>query len=240
MKSTELMFDSNGISSYEAMLDSVLYARDRFLKPGGLMVPSQCSILFAAISDPTFISSSLAFWDDVYGFKMSSMKSDIGKEAEILVVRPETVVSSVTSLKDVFMQKDKSVKDADFKSDFSIQVEKEGETTIHGFLGWFDTFFTKDGRDIPSLSLQSPSSSSSKDLEKGEIAFTTGPSGTPTHWKQTFFLLNEYIPNVPKGTTIKGSFTCRKSKGNSRELEVEIVFKVGDEKRERIQAWVIA
>lgn len=199
------------------------------------MVPSQCSILFAAISDSSFLSSSVDFWDSVYGFKMSAMKSDIGKEAEILVFQPESIVSSVTSLKDVYMHKDRSVQDADFKTDFSVTVQKDG-VDIHGFLGWFDTFFTKDGRDIPSLALQSPSSP----LEKGEIAFTTGPAGTPTHWKQTFFLLNEYIKDVKKGTEIRGTFTCRKNRENSRELEVEIVFKVGDEKRERIQAWVIA
>ena len=33
------------------------------------------------------------FWDDVYGFKMSCMKSDVIKEASVGLVKPETVVT---------------------------------------------------------------------------------------------------------------------------------------------------
>lgn len=28
-------------------------------------------------------------------------------------------------------------------------------------------------------------------MAEGEVFFTTGPRGTPTHWKQTVFLLKE-------------------------------------------------
>lgn len=49
----------------------------------------------------------------------------------------------------------------------------------------------------------------------------------PTHWKQTVFLLREPI-RVRKGTTVSGTFHCKKSKDNSRELDVEIHYMVND------------
>jgi hypothetical protein len=52
---------------YESMLDSVLHARDRFLKPGGLMAPSQCSILLAGGDDAAFMRDRIDYWRDVYG-----------------------------------------------------------------------------------------------------------------------------------------------------------------------------
>jgi protein arginine N-methyltransferase 3 len=84
---------------YEAMLDSVLVARDLYLKPGGLLVPSQCSILIAGIQDDEYLKDSINFWDDVYGLKMSAMKDDLGKEAEIRVADGNKIISTVASIK---------------------------------------------------------------------------------------------------------------------------------------------
>ena len=39
---------------YESMLDTVLYARDRWLKPGGVMLPDQASIWLTAIEDAEY------------------------------------------------------------------------------------------------------------------------------------------------------------------------------------------
>ena len=36
---------------FEGMLDSVLYARDKFLKPDGYMFPDRCTISILAVSD---------------------------------------------------------------------------------------------------------------------------------------------------------------------------------------------
>ena len=36
---------------YESMLDTVLYARDRYLAPGGLIFPDKATIFMAAIED---------------------------------------------------------------------------------------------------------------------------------------------------------------------------------------------
>ena len=57
---------------YEAMLPSVLWARDRYLRPDGLMVPSHASLWLAPVSDPDYVADHVAFWRDVYGFDMKA------------------------------------------------------------------------------------------------------------------------------------------------------------------------
>lgn len=39
---------------YESMLDSVLYARDRYLVPGGLMFPDEATMYLAGIEDQDY------------------------------------------------------------------------------------------------------------------------------------------------------------------------------------------
>ena len=50
---------------YESMLDSVLVARDRFLRPGGVMAPSQSQIMFGLCDAAEIWKERIGFWDDV-------------------------------------------------------------------------------------------------------------------------------------------------------------------------------
>lgn len=82
-------------------------------------------------------------------------------------------------------------------------------------------------------------------------SFTTGPESLPTHWKQTLFLLKEPIVvsegtlfqislmmlicgliNFSLGTEVSGTFHCRKSEDNSRELDVEIHYVIREQDEE--------
>jgi protein arginine N-methyltransferase 3 len=59
---------------YESMLDSVLHARDRFLKPGGVMAPSQCKMMFGLCDGTEIYKDRIGFWEDVYGTKIKHMR----------------------------------------------------------------------------------------------------------------------------------------------------------------------
>jgi protein arginine N-methyltransferase 3 len=53
---------------YESMLDSVLRARDRFLRPqGGVMAPSQCRMMLGLCEGSAIYKERIGFWNDVYG-----------------------------------------------------------------------------------------------------------------------------------------------------------------------------
>ncbi|KAB1212464.1 putative protein arginine N-methyltransferase 6 [Morella rubra] len=58
---------------YESMLGSVITARDRWLKPGGLILPSNATLYMAPITHSDRYSESIDFWRNVYGIDMSAM-----------------------------------------------------------------------------------------------------------------------------------------------------------------------
>lgn len=64
---------------FETMLDSVLAARDKFLKPGGAVLPDTATILVAGASAAAL---GLDFWDDVYGFSMLPVHRDLESSGE--------------------------------------------------------------------------------------------------------------------------------------------------------------
>lgn len=58
------------------MLDSVLIARDAFLRPGGAILPDVANIYIALGS---YASEGLEFWDDIYGLSMTPIAQTIRK-----------------------------------------------------------------------------------------------------------------------------------------------------------------
>ncbi|CAG8834665.1 9418_t:CDS:2, partial [Cetraspora pellucida] len=50
----------------KGMLDSLIVARDRLLAPDGIIAPSHCRLLFAAIEDDELFNDTFNFWNDVY------------------------------------------------------------------------------------------------------------------------------------------------------------------------------
>ena len=51
---------------FESMLDSVLHARDRWLRPGGAVLPDLANLYVAAAGEG---ATGMDFWKDVYGFR---------------------------------------------------------------------------------------------------------------------------------------------------------------------------
>ena len=65
---------------YEGMLDTVLRARDKYLVPGGKMLPDVAKIYIAAIEDSQYKKDKIGFWQDVYGVNMSCLQAAALKE----------------------------------------------------------------------------------------------------------------------------------------------------------------
>lgn len=57
---------------YESMLDSVLIARDRFLRPGGILAPSQCRMMLGLCEGADIYKDRVGMWDDIYGKRQRS------------------------------------------------------------------------------------------------------------------------------------------------------------------------
>lgn len=76
---------------YESMLDTVLFARDKWLKPDGIMFPDRCTLYITAIEDRQYKDEKINWWDDVYGFNMSSIRKVAITEPLVDVVDPKQV-----------------------------------------------------------------------------------------------------------------------------------------------------
>lgn len=71
------MVFNNVISRYclffESMLETILFARDKWLKPNGLIFPDYAALYILGIEDHIYKSDKVHWWDNVYGFNMSIM-----------------------------------------------------------------------------------------------------------------------------------------------------------------------
>lgn len=61
---------------HESMLDSVLFARDRFLKKSGLLFPDKCQLFAAPCTLLREWNEQIGFWkENHYGFKFDAFHS---------------------------------------------------------------------------------------------------------------------------------------------------------------------
>jgi hypothetical protein len=62
---------------------SVCSARDRFMRPGGLMVPSQTRIMLAGMTGERMYDEAFGFWDEVYGKSLVCVYTEV-RSAELM------------------------------------------------------------------------------------------------------------------------------------------------------------
>merc|ERR1719452_339209 len=106
---------------YESMLDSVLYARDKWLAPNGLMFPDRATLFVTAIEDRQYKDDKIHWWDNVYGFDMSCIRNVAVHEPLVDVVESKQVVATNCLVKEVDLY---TVQKADlaFTSPFHLQT----------------------------------------------------------------------------------------------------------------------
>merc|ERR1712002_1253680 len=154
---------------YESMLDTVLYARDKWLKPDGLLFPDKASLFMTAIEDRDYKDDKINWWDSVYGFNMSAIKDVALSEPLVDVVDKNQVVTDSCMMKEIDLKTVK-VEDLNFNVPFNINARRNDY--IHAFVVFFTVEFSPCHK---------------------RTGFSTGPESRYTHWKQTVFYLNDTI-----------------------------------------------
>ncbi|GME71967.1 unnamed protein product [[Candida] boidinii] len=184
---------------YESMLDTVLVARDRYLKKGGLILPDKASIHVALLEDGAYKDEKIYHWEDVYGFDYSPFIDIAMVEPLVDMVDHKAIVSTSYKLIE-FDLNTVTIEQLAFHRDFKLTATRDD--LAHALVAWFDIEFPTD-----------------KNGQK--VVFSTGPRATYTHWKQTVFYLNQVL-ELKKGEAIDGSLACRPNVKNNRELDIEI------------------
>lgn len=226
---------------YEAMLPSVLFARDRYLKPEtGLLIPSHATIFVAPTSDPEYVGESVTFWRDVYGFDMKPMLEGLVHDVRVQYLPGESVCGSATTYAlDLYHTK---VEDLSFRIPWASTIARDIEDGgVDGFVIWFDNYFATTRQQGVEL-IDAPAAEWEKKRADGSIAFTTSPRDTDTHWKQGFLMIEDKTGNGAKtykaGDQIQGHLSFGIADVNARGLDIKVEWD-GLPNAEKTQTWAL-
>jgi protein arginine N-methyltransferase 1 len=228
----------------ESMLDSLLRARSKFLKPAtGLMFPSHCTMYVAPVEDEderrsgcNDYAASMSDWADfqettkqVYGVNMEILQKDFNREqreyylwssrwrelpAEAVLAEPKAVKHLDMMNCTLADSKGLEADDPMHTFDFSIDGTKE-HGPISAFAGWFTADF-KSRTDEAGASAPKLSNPS---------FLSTGPENGYTHWGQQVFYLQSGIPLLQGETTqLVGSVEMVRTKENARLYNTKIKY----------------
>ncbi|CAM9001039.1 unnamed protein product [Rhodiola kirilowii] len=210
----------------ESMFDSVICARDRWLKPNGVMYPSHARMWMAPIvsglTDQKFdeYDGSMEDWhyfaDEMkndYGVNMNVLTNSYSEEQKKYFLQttlwsnlqPNQVIGTPAIVKEIDCSTATVNEILEVRSKFSFKITEE-EARLSALGGWFDVHF-RGSKENPA---------------QEDIELTTAPSvDQGTHWGQQVFVLHPAV-NVSLGDELSVSFTMIRSKENHRLMEVEL------------------
>lgn len=189
---------------YESMLNTVIFARDRWLAPNGILMPDKAKLYITAIEDRQYKDDKINWWDNVYGFNMSSIRKVAITEPLVDSVDHNQVVTNNCLIKDIDLYST-TIEDLAFKSNFTLTTNRDDY--VHAFVCYFTVEFSKCHK---------------------RVGFSTSPDSHYTHWKQTVFYLQEAL-TVKKGEHISGYLDCKPNERNNRDLDFVIGVKFNGE-----------
>lgn len=229
----------------ESMLDSLIRARDKFMKPKtGLMFPSHTTMYMAPIKDEDErkisnheYGGAMTEWSEfvdstksVYGVDMSILAKDYEREQKeyyLLSSRwaelpPDSVLATPSMVKQLDMctctladSKGLFSGDPSTEFDFDVVSDNKGELSISGFAGWFTADFKS----------RTDEGGKEAPLLSNPAFLSTGPENGYTHWGQQVFHLLSSIPVLQGETTrLQGSLEMTRSKENARLYNCRIRY----------------
>jgi type I protein arginine methyltransferase len=228
----------------ESMLDSLIRARDRFLKPStGLMFPSHATMYIAPVQDEeerrascNEYAAAMSDWTDfqqttkqVYGVNMEVLQPDFDREQKDYYLwssrwrelPDEAVLAEPRSIKHLDMMEctiddSKGIKSGDPMSSFEFDVNgSKVQGPISAIAGWFTADF-KSRTDEAGVNAP-------KILHPSFLS--TGPENGYTHWGQQVFYFSSGIPLLHGETSkITGTLEMMRTKDNARLYNCRIEY----------------
>ncbi|EOX99040.1 hypothetical protein QUC31_014839 [Theobroma cacao] len=225
---------------YESMLGSVITARDRWLKRGGLILPSIATLYMVPITHPDRYNDSIEFWRNVYGIDMSAMlqlaKQCAFEEPCVETITGENVLTwpHVVKHVDCYTVQLHELESVSTRYKFESMMR----APLHGFAFWFDVEFSElenspTNNHAPSSLFGSLNNSPVDGSQKKKRAnpnevlrLSTAPEDPPTHWQQTMIYFYDPI-EVEQDQIIEGSLTLSQSKENRRFMNIHLEYSSG-------------
>lgn len=192
---------------HEGMLDSVLSARDRFLKPEGLLFPDRAMIYCA----PCKLSSHFEYWDNVSGVKLTKFSEHLRKQKsnipEIAELPKNSFLADPSAIAFIDLN-DVTSEELD-KFEFNEVLVSNENGNFQGVCIFFEVFF--------------PSNNAS------DVVLSTNPDAPSTHWKQTIVPLPSTISITEIGTPIAFKMQLVRHPENRRHYNILLELLDADE-----------
>lgn len=194
---------------HEGMLDSVLFARDNFLKEGGLMFPSECSIYVAPCSIPLRFEN----WESVDGVRLTAFARYLRKQTatkpQIMTIHPDNLLHEGLL---VHWMNLKEVDSAELEELVFEEVLTTEVSGVHqGFCIWFDCTF--------------PSSSGSDSDIENRIVLSTSPHAQKTHWEQCVLVLpDDHCEFLEEKSPIAFRLSMIRRSDDRRKYNLELIL----------------
>lgn len=184
---------------YEARLADVLSARDRWLKPGGLLFPDRAKLHMALLEDSAYVQGHFEFYNKVWGFDFSAMKVAAHSEPVVALWAASQLLTPPICVLNLDLYTCSAADCFNMASPFQLTSKREGN--VHALLFWFEIRFD---------SCHKP------------VFFTTGPESSPTCWKQTAFFISGPALKVKAKDRVSGMLAIRKPDETKRSLDIKV------------------
>jgi protein arginine N-methyltransferase 1 len=147
----------------ENTLEFTIDARDRFLKPGGILIPQGLRLHLAPVESKR-IYDKIDFWREIQGIDFTPAREVFGRKIMVESILPRQMLAEPALFQEIDLHKTTSP-----ASEGKVLFRMERNGTIHGVGGWFELDLT------------------------GDIRISTAPGQADTHWQQAFFPFLEPI-----------------------------------------------
>jgi len=194
---------------HEGMLGAVLHARDKWLKPGGLLYPSHAYLYLCPVSMECYCKENFGYWENIYGFDFSAV-IPLAREASlskpvITLLKNDQLLSQPQLLLDIDCYTVKPEQLQRIEKLFTFKTTKFNGT-VHGMCIWFDVIFKGSDKTV---------------------VLSTAPGSPETHWKQTvLFLSKELIFDITSiDQSIESKITLFSDGQNPRHYNITLEVK---------------
>jgi len=221
---------------YESMLDCVLVARDRWLKPGGAVFPSHAEIRIAPVSMPNIgeekhrqFEECRAEWHAFeertltrYGVTMQSLATPYLKECYKYYMQTANEWNQIHGNQlaadgvKIFEVDCNTCTLDDIKgvdSTFEIPLHFGGR--LHAIVGWFEVHF-RGSADMPCTE---------------QVTLSTAPAQGYTHWGHTVMPINPGV-DFFQGDELQGSIVVSRKPDAPRRLDIQLKHRICHNDRE--------
>lgn len=192
---------------HESMLDSVIFARDKWLAPGGLLLPDRATLYIAGAEDQAEETTS---WDSFHGLNFSALGSAYRQVAAQQCLFRNSLATRHAALLQLDLYT-VSVAEQEFSVPFQLDPLDSKVRDVHILASWF------------VLEFFSPPHGSRRNAAANHSTLSTHPDEPCTHWQQTVFTLAKAVQLQADGV-LKGQANVHRASWSARDLKVELTI----------------